>query len=259
VPGAAVTELESLVSLLAGAPEAIVDPRPVGARPERIDLLDGASLDLSKRPQLAGDGDVEPDRVAQLLAALAAPGTPVPLPTARPRGQLFVTLAGSGVLVTLDLYPDDVVARRGEPIALRLAPDAYARLVASSRALQDVSLWAVDPTAITALAIDGVRVARGDVLGEWTGGGDAQQLEQLAAALAAPRARGTDAPPPPAAPGAHLHHVVVEVHDPIGPPARHELDLEAIGARCALRTADHRAAWVAPAACAAVAHLAPPR
>ncbi len=166
-------------------------------------------------------------------------------PEARPIATITATLA-SGETTSLEVYAGGLVARDGEPVAIRIAADGYAALVAPSQALLDASLWSDDATAIAAIDIDGVVHARGAVIGEWTGASPptAAQLEVLATALAAPRAvrgdRGES--PPPAVGGQHAHHVVIEVRTPVA-TTRRDVEVEKLGDRCALR-APGGAAWI---------------
>ncbi len=67
-----VAAFDAALSTLVGAPEAVADPRPLASPPVRVALIDHATLDLAKRPQLVVPGapprDVDADRVALLVA-----------------------------------------------------------------------------------------------------------------------------------------------------------------------------------------------
>jgi hypothetical protein len=151
-----------------------------------------------------------------------------------------------------------VVARAGEPVALRPAPGAWSLLVRPSRELRDLTLWVEEPTLITALVIDGVRYQRGPVIGAWdrqpAGPVDAARVEALVTQLAVPRAAGFADGPLAAA-----HRVTLEVTPPVGAPIRHALELGAPRASsCPAHTGGDTV--VLPAAiCNEVAALAQPR
>lgn len=200
---------------------AIVERRPVPFEPLHVVLPDGAALDTS--PPRVGDAAADAIRVAELLAALAAPAEVARLPAAPPTAHLTAT-DRAGAAITLDLFADRVLARSGEPVALRPAPGAWSLLVRPSRELRDLTLWVEEPTTITALVVDGVRYQRGQVIGAWSrqpaGPVDAARVEALVEQLAAPRARGlTDGPL------AAAHRVTIEVTPPVGAPTRHALEL----------------------------------
>jgi hypothetical protein len=152
-----------------------------------------------------------------------------------------------------------VVARPGEPVALRPAPGAWTLLTRPSRELRDLTLWVEEPTTITALVIDGARYQRGPVIGAWSrqppgpadAARDAARIEALVAQLAAPRALRLLDPPLAVA-----HRVTIEVTPPVGAPIRHALELGAPrAAGCPARTAGDTV--VLPAAiCSEIAALA---
>jgi hypothetical protein len=252
VERAAVEAVTAAVAALHQPPAAIADRRPVPFEPAHLVLPDGAALDTS--PPRVGDATADATRVAELLAALAAPAEVVPLPAAPPTAHLSVT-DRAGAALTLDLFGDRVVARHGEPIALRPAPGAWALLVRPSRELRELTLWVEEPTTVTALVIDGIRYQRGQVIGAWTrqpaGPADAAALERMAARLAAPHALGF-------ADGAFAvaHRVAIEVTPPVGAPSRHALELGAPrAAGCPVR-AGGDVVLLPAAVCTAVAALA---
>jgi hypothetical protein len=213
-------QLQSVVAALRGPPDALADRRPVGFTATSIKLVDGTTLDLEKRPRI-GDRDADPDRVAELVAALSGEGTVVPLPKAKPLASLVVR-AGTREQ-PLDLYAPNVVVRRGEPVALALEPVLYALLTRPAYVYRDPLLWSEEATTIRSITVDATTYTRGVSLGEWTrtgaGRADAAKLDQLAAALATPRALAT-APARPA-----RHKLAIEVAPPVGAPRRHELGL----------------------------------
>jgi hypothetical protein len=226
IEGAAAAAIERAIGALQQTPDAIVERRPVPFEVARVVLADGVALDTAP-PRLAG-APADPARVEELLAVLAAPAEVVAAP-ARPAGRQLV-VEGEHATVTLDLFADRTLARRGEPVALRLAPGAWNLLVRPSRELRDPALWLEQPTAISALRIDEVRYQRGAVIGAWTrqpAGGtaapaDGARLETLAEALAAPRAVGfLDGPI------ATSHRVLIEITPPAGPPGERVLELGA--------------------------------
>lgn len=217
--------LERAVARLRQPPAALVERRPIPSEPARIVLGDGASLDVTG--SRIAERSADPARVAELLAALAAPAEVAALPAARATQHLVVT-DRSGAATTLDLFAERVLARRGEPIALRPGPGPWSLLVRSSRELRDPVLWLEEPTTITAVRIDGISYQRGGVIGEWlrqpagAGAPDAGALDALVAILAAPRAIGFVDDQL-----AIAHRVSITVTPPAGRPAEHRLELGA--------------------------------
>jgi hypothetical protein len=228
VEDAAWEKVRRAIAAFAQPPAQLVERRPAPLEPAAIVLADGAHLDLTGRPRV-GDRDADYAAVAELLAALSSPAEPAALPAStaggtapKPAASLTVTDRG-GTSLTLDLYPPSLVARRGEPIALRLGEGAFRLLARSSAELRDPTPWREEPTTISALELDGTTYTRGAVIGEWTrtgpGRDDPATVEKLAAALAAPVAR----PQPSAAP---LRHTITLHIRPIGgAPAKHVLQL----------------------------------
>jgi hypothetical protein len=234
---------------------AIVERRPVPFEPARVVLPDGAALSTS--PPRIGDAAADVTRVAELFAALAAPAVVVARPAGPPTAHVTAT-DRAGAAIALDLFADRVLARPGEPVALRPAPGAWSLLVRPSRELRDLTLWVEEPTMVTALVIDGVRYQRGAVIGAWdrqpAGPVDAARVEALVAQLAAPRALGfADGPL------ATAHRVTLEVTPPAGAPIHHALELGAPrGSGCPAHTGGDTV--VLPAAiCSEVAALGQPR
>jgi hypothetical protein len=190
-------------------PGALVERRPAPVPPDRV-VLEGGVLDLARHPRV-DDRDADPARIAELLAVLATPGEPVALPADRPLGELAI-VAGD-TTITLELYPGDTVARRGEPIGLRVGEGAHAILRRPARAYRDPTLWSEEPTTIRSITIDGVTFTRGAVLGEWMGpGADPARLDALAELLARLASRG-DAPGAPRTP----RTIEIVIEPPAGP------------------------------------------
>ncbi|MEJ7598588.1 MAG: hypothetical protein WKG01_11825 [Kofleriaceae bacterium] len=214
-------ELIAASAALRGVSETVVERRPITFDPVRIKLVDGAVLELAKRPQL-GTRDADPDRVRELVAALGTPAGATIAVTGNPIATLGVT-ERTGVEQVLELHPRSVVVRRGEPIGLVLEPVAYAVLTRPGRIYRDPTLWHEEPTTVHALAIDGVTFTRGAALGEWTrdpdGPADGARIEQLVAAVAAPRAIN-DAPNRPA-----RRTLTLALVPPVGAPRQRTLGL----------------------------------
>ncbi|TMQ23173.1 MAG: hypothetical protein E6J91_00375 [Deltaproteobacteria bacterium] len=252
VERAAVAAIERAVAWLQQPAEAIVERRPIPFEPQHLVLADAAALDTS--PPRIGDAAADPARVAELLLALEAPAGVARLPAGPPTGHIVAT-DRSGTAITLDLFPDHVLARHGEPVALAPAPGAWRLLVRPSRELRDRTLWLEEPATIAALDLDGVGYRRGAVLGAWTrrpdGAVDAARVDALAAALAAPRALGfLDEPI------AVAHRVTVEVAPPVGAAVRHVLELGAPRAGGCPARAGRDIVLLPAAICAEVAALA---
>jgi hypothetical protein len=244
--------IERAVRRLAQPPETIVERRPVPFEPRRVVLADGAALETS--PPQIGDRAANETRVAELLAVLAAPAEVAPRPST-PAAQHLTVTSRTGDTITLDLFAERRIARRGEPVALRPAPGAWTVLVRRSRELRDLGLWLEEPTTISALQIDRTRYQRGAVIGAWTreppGPLDASAVEALVAALAAPRALGfaDDAP-------SIAHRLTLSITPPVGAASERVLELGAPRATgCPARAGGE--AFLLPAAiCAQAAMLA---
>lgn len=208
------------IARLLQPPAAIAERRPLPFEPAHLVLPDGAALDTS--PLRVADRPADPSRVAELLAALAAPADVVALPAGAPAHQLRATAAST---ITLDLFAGGMLARHGEPIALRLAPGAWQLVTRPSRELRELALWLEEPTTITAVQIDAARYERGAVIGAWSrapaGPADAALLEALVTALAAPRSLGF------VEPFTIAHRITLTVTPPAGAPSEHVLELGA--------------------------------
>ena len=198
---------------LRGPPSQLADPRPLPFQAARIVLADKAVLELAKGLRV-GDHDADPAHVTELLAVLAAPAEIIAPPVTRRVGEIVAT-DGGGTAHAIDLYGGGVIARRGEPVALRLGQGAYELLVRPSGALRDPTVWLEEPTTIASITIDGTSFARGATIGEWTRSGPGRDepalVEQLVTQLAMLRGRG-------AAPAgvAKRHDVTLEVVPPTG-------------------------------------------
>ncbi|MEO6776190.1 MAG: hypothetical protein ABI467_24770, partial [Kofleriaceae bacterium] len=220
-----------------------VDRRPAGFPIDHIGLT-GATLSLVHRPTLVVDPTArpsgsaasppghaglarpaDPDRVDELVRALAEPGAPVAVPAVAPAFTLSIVPV-RGEPIALDVFPD-AVHRRGEAIALRITPAARAILGRPASVLLDPERWAEEPSTITTLVLDGVTYRRGAVLGEWSRSpgpeapGDAALVEALAQAAAQLNAPArTGAAPTP-------HHLQITFAPPVGATVTRELALGA--------------------------------
>lgn len=231
-------DVTAAIHALEQPPDHVVDRRPLPIDAKQLVLADGATLDRKGRPRLA-DHDADPERVAELIAALAAPADVVALPAAKPTTTIRTEE------VTLDLY-DHVLARRGEPVALRPTPQAWATITRPSSALRDPTRWLEDAATIASISIDGTTYRRGGALGEWIGARDPALVEVVATALATVRAPSG---PPPAR---VVHRIELQIAPPAGAPATHRLE---VGDGCAAR-ADGEPIVLPLAACTAVAAAA---
>jgi len=206
----------------------IVDRRPAGFAIDHVGLV-GATLSLVRRPTLSFESGAtslaDPDRVAELVRALAEPGEPIAVPAVAPAFTL--TLAPvRGDAIALDVFPG-AVHRRGEAVALRITPATRAILGRPASALLDPERWAEEPSTITTLVLDGVTYRRGTVLGEWSrapaGPIDPTLVEAVAVAAAklrAPVRTGIAVTP---------HHLRITFAPPFGGPVTRELALGAPG------------------------------
>lgn len=243
-------DLHRALARLHAPPASIVERRPVPFTPATVRLPDDATLDVSRRPRIA-DRDADPERVAELLAVLALPAEPSPLP-ATPRLAHLTVTDRAGATLVLDLHAGDLVVRRGEPVALRVGAGAFALLTRASSALADATPWREEPTTITRLELDATTYTRGAVLGEWTrtgpGRDDPAAVEQLVTALAAPAAAPTESSPPP------RHTLTLHVTPLAGPPRTHTLALAPDRGACRARVGD-AVIDLAPTICALVTRL----
>lgn len=220
---AAVTDVLAAIDALAGPPADVIDRRPAASGFNRIELHDGTITlagALDKQLTVAIHDVVhkaDPDRIAELLRALAEPGQPVPLATGAPPVSLIIPQIGA-----LDVFADRV-QRRGDPLALAIPPATRAILVRPARSLVDAERWSEEPTTITTISIDGATYQRGAALGEWSrtpaAKSDPALVDALAEAVAklhAPARSGTAATP---------HRLVVTFAPPIGATVTHAIDL----------------------------------
>jgi hypothetical protein len=218
---AAVTEVAHAIDALAGPPADVIDRRPAASGFDRIELVDG-TVALGKHITITIHDvvhEADPDRIAELLRALAEPGEPVAPSTDKPSVSLVIPQVGA-----LDVFTDRV-QRRGDPLALTITPATRAILVRPARTLVDAERWSEEPTTITTISLDGATYQRGAVLGEWSRTPAAKTdpalvdaLAESVAKLRAPARTGTAATP---------HHLVVTFAPPIGSAVTHAIDLGA--------------------------------
>jgi hypothetical protein len=250
---AAAQTVEHAAARLQQPAGAIAERRPVPISPDHVVLSDGVALDIASRR--VGGVAADPARIAELVAALAAPAEVVALPTG-PAAQHLVVTGRAGVAFTLDVFAERVVARRGEPIALRPGPAAWQALVRPSRELRDAALWLEEPTMISELEIDGVRYVRGQVIGDWTrrppGAADAHSIEALVGLLAQLRSSATTGPQI-----AVIHRVAITVAPPAGAASQHVLELGAPRAAGCPARVGNDAVMLPAIVCVLVAALAP--
>ncbi len=232
VPRDAADAVRRLVEKLHGPPAAIGSRAPVPVGIEWVTLVDDKKLDLRKRPTIDG-ADANPAEVAVLMTVLRSPvdaSDVVVAPTTKPIGALAIGTQQDGIV--LALHPGNLVQRAEEPIALRLAPDAFAVLLRGASAYRDATPWREEPTTIDEIAIDGVTYQRGPVLGEWVrtpaGPSDAASIDALVRALAEPRVLGVAPATVVTRRTIHLH-----VRPPVGDEKTHTIELGApIAAGC---------------------------
>jgi hypothetical protein len=182
---------------------------------------DQAELSLVGRPRLGTDDSVDLDRVNELLAALATPGTIVPRPTTAPRMQ-FDASGGDRIGTRITVF-DGVIARMDEEFGLRPPPEAFAVITRPVTALLDPVLWREDATTITHVTLGGVTYQRGAVIGEWArtpaGKVDPALVDTLVETLARVRGLASTGPPKIA------YTVAVTFTPPTGEPVTHTLEL----------------------------------
>ena len=263
IAAAAWSDAVAAIAALARPPADVIDRRPAGFALDHIGLP-GATLALVRRPMLALDGGeprpADPERAAELVAALGEAGEPTAVPAGAP--AFTISLAPvRGDAIALDVF-GDVVHRRGEALALRISPASRAVLGRAAATLADAERWSEDPSTIRELVLDGVRYRRGAVLGEWTrtpardgsgaGPTEAALVDAVAAAAAsvkAPARAGSSAL------GATAHHLAITFAPPVGPVVTHELDLGTPAAGGCAATLGGERVTVSLALCTAVAAL----
>jgi len=217
--------LRTAITELARPIAEIAERRPAPIEPVSIRLPDG-TLDLDKRPTIDGH-DADSARIAELVAALAAPATVVAKPTDKAT-QTVEVRGKANVTIVLELHAG-IVVRRDEPLGLRLEPAAWAALTRPASSYRDTALWLEEPTAIIAITVDNFAYKSGNIVGTWTreppGPVDPHALDAATRILAAPRA-----PPATLPTGFALkHRIAIMVAAPSGPAITHVLE---IGAAC---------------------------
>ncbi len=237
---AAFERVRAAVLALAGDASAIVDRRPFAGAHHRLVLVDGTTIELGKRAMI-GAQPASPPGVDAVLAALAEPATITRLPDAPPTSHLDV----DGT--RLDLFDHHVLARHGEPLALRPSDGAWRRITSTRRDVRGRVTWLEDPLTISGIVIDDARYVRRAVVGEWDSYPKGRPDPQAVVALVAAPAE-LDTPPGPFTP---THHIDLTVSPPGGAPYDHELE---VGGHCAIRSAGEVVA-VAPALCDALARF----
>jgi hypothetical protein len=199
-------------------------------------------IDLAKRPTVTIDTIVhnaDPDRVAELVAALAAPAKLVPLPALTARRELWVGFRDGGSITLHEL--GTTIARPDEAIAMQLDPPTLAILERPLETYLDPTRWLEDPTSIASLVVDGVEVKRGAVLGEWMRGSaavpaaDAALVDALAAAIAQVRAPATEL----TTTWKPTRTITVAFAPPVGPPTSHVIELGPPAPNGCLARIDH--------------------
>lgn len=214
---------DALRALLATAPGPI-EQRPLPIKPAKLTLQDGRVLALTGTPRLGGS-DADPDRVRELVAALTARGeAAIERPATKPMGRI-VAVDSAGIEVTLELLGDRLIARAGEPGAIRVHAADWNIITRPTATLRDATRWHEDPTTIAAVALDGVTYKRGAVLGEWmrepAGTVDTALVDALVETLATVKA------PAAAGQAAIAHRLKVTLAPPAGAPVTHTLELGA--------------------------------
>lgn len=293
----AVRALAALVDRAASAAGA--DARPLAAATADIVEWSVATssgppdrVRLSRRGAGGWDGErgaagfaVEPAAAEALLALLTSPWR---ISEALPRTPALLALTArhrDGSTVTLSLHQGPgaalVAVREGEPLAL-LSPVApsvtLGGLELSPRALvaslASLTLWSLEPTAVSRVALGGQLLRRGEVIGEWLDArgqlvpaARAAALEELLAGLSSLRALARKPAPP------SRHRLTVWIDDSAprragaqgpghrqaeAPPAaaQHTLELSLIRGECAGR-ADGEGVVVSSELCAQLAALVP--
>lgn len=216
----------SLVEKLHGPPAGVISRAIVPVGVERVVLADGGRLEVAKR-MTVNNKEANPDEVAALMMVLRSPVDGVdlvPAPTTPILATVSVFFAGGGM--ELALHAGNLVHRRDEPLALRLAPAAFEILRRGALSYANLIPWAEEPTTIDELRVDGIAWKRGPVIGEWVrtpaGATDSASIEALVRALAQPRVVGVA--PATVVRGRRIELVV---RPPMGAEKSHTLELGA--------------------------------
>lgn len=180
--------LAEVVGALEGELATVVERRIAPITPTKVTWTSpGGVLDLSKRPVIA-DRDADPARVAELLTALMAVGEASPRPPV-PVVQTLIVEASKGTAIVVELLGSPWVARRGEPVAMRVSDAAYALIARPPRSYRDLTPWREEPTTIHTLTIGSAkRYTRSPTLGEWSA--RSEIVDRLVSGLALPRVLG---------------------------------------------------------------------
>ncbi|HTL36182.1 MAG TPA: hypothetical protein VL326_23785 [Kofleriaceae bacterium] len=249
--------VEAAIAALSQPPEQLADPQLVSLSPiVKLWLPDRHELFLDGRPHI-DNGDADTAAVDQLLTVLATPGTVVPLPESAATDAL-VAVGPDQTQVQLQLYAGlGVIARRGEPVAIKLDKDSYALIARTSAAYHDPTRWREDATTITSIVVDRVTYERGAVLGEWTrkpaGTIDNALVDALAQTLAIVRAPGN----PGSGKTTNGRKIKVTFTPPAGPPSTHELLVSGLVKGGCRGRADKTEVILSPELCTAAAALHP--
>lgn len=238
----------------------VLDHRPIGDTPIAIKLPDGV-IHLDKRPRLEIEGAVyaaDPARVAELIAALAAPADVIAAPVGPPSASIEVILA-TGATATLSRYGSLRLVRSSESIGLRSV--SVPMIFRPIRSYIDPTRWTEDVTSVRTLTVkntrsgDSFRYVRGPVIGEWLREGHASAaatnavVEAVAQAVASVRAPTAEIP----SGWTPMQSVTVEFASPVGHPTMHRLDLDRPSQGGCLARIDGVASVAPPALCIAVA------
>jgi len=167
----------------------------------------------------------------------------------------FVAVGPDQTQVQLQLYGNGVIARRGEPLAIKT--DGYATIARTSAAYHDPTRWREDATTITSIVVDRVTYQRGAVLGEWTrkpaGAIDNALVDALAQTLAIVRAPGN----PGSGKTTNGRKIKVTFTPPAGPPSTHDLLVSGLVKGGCRGRADKTEVILSPELCTAAAALHP--
>jgi hypothetical protein len=214
-------DLRALADVL-GEPRPDVRPLPI--EPAKLTLQDGTVLDVTGKR--VGNVDADPERVRELISALMTRGTVKPRPATKPSAAI-TAIDRDGTEVVLEQL-DRAIARRGESVAIEIAPDAWKIITRPTAALRDPVRWREDATTISAITLDNITYKRGAALGEWTrepaGKLDPTLVDAVVESVATLRAPTA----PTARPHATIaHRLRITIAPPAGAPITHAIELAA--------------------------------